>query len=242
MPVLLIYLIGAGGTGLILFMGWLWRWRHVFSVAAGTVVSAVIVAAVIALVVWPREVAQPELAAPAPVVPTLSILTWGESDGSTDVISATSPTPGHIVFAELEITAGDTALSIPALGTPSPANLLWLGVRDIGRPALTDQARRATDGTLWLPSHSAELVHDFAAEPLIFPDAGCVDVAPGARCVVTIVWEIAGHGSVSITSLALLPGNADPSASTPTATAAWPAADTAQPVCDGPIKSWCSDT
>ncbi|PKZ62836.1 hypothetical protein CYJ73_25005 [Gordonia terrae] len=242
MPVLLIYLIGAGGTGFILFIGWLWRWRRVISAAASTLVVGIIVATVVALVIWAGENAQTELASPMPAAPTLTVVTWGESDARSDVTSAATPSPSHIVFAQLEIVAGDSALSIPALGTSSPENLVWLGVRDTGRPALTDQARRTTDGTLWLPSHSAELVHDFAGEPLLFPDAGCSNVAPGARCAVTLVWEIAEHGQVPITSLALLPGDEDPSTSTPTATIAWPPGVSSQSVCDGPIRSWCTDT
>lgn len=198
------------------------------------------VAAVV--IMWPRAFPQPPLATPsAPVAPTLRILTWGEHDGDTDAISATNPTPAHIVVAQLEITAGDTALSIPALGTTTPANRLWLATRDTGRPALTIQASRTADHTLWLPSRSAKLVRDFADEPMMFPDAGCTDVAPGDRCQITVVWQIGEHGTVAITSLALLPADTDPATSTPTAALPWPAADTAQPVCDGPIKAWCNN-
>lgn len=242
MPVLLMYLVAGGGTALITALGWAWRWRRVLSAACAVIVTAPVLAAVV-VVVWPHAFPQPPLpVSEEPVTPTLNVLTWGEHDGYTDAISAANPTPAHIIVAEVEITAGDTALSIPALGTTIPANLLWLAVRDTGRSPLTDQARQTPDGTLWLPSHSAELVENFGAAPLVFPGPGCTYLASGDRCTITVVWEIAEHGNVEVTSLALLWANTDPTTAAATATTSWPAPDTAQPVCEGPIKSWCGHT
>ncbi len=236
-----MYLVAGGGIALITALGWVWRWRRLLSAARVAIVTAPVVAAVV-VVVWPHVIPQPLAVSEAPVTPTLTVLTWGERDSYTDAISAATPTPAHIIVAELEIIAGDSDLSIPALGTSTPTNLLWLAVRDTGRSPLTDQARRTPDGTLWLPSHSAELVENFGAAPLMFPDAGCTYVASGQRCTITVVWEIAEHGNVAVTSLALLPADNDPAATTPTSSTSWPVADTAQPVCDGPIRSWCGNT
>jgi hypothetical protein len=241
-PVLLMYLVAGGGIALITAVGWAWRWRRALSAACAAIVTTPVVAAVV-VVVWPHAFPQPPLGvSAAPSTPTLTVLTWGEHDSYTDALSAATPTPAHIIVAELEIIAGDTALSIPALGTSTPANLLWLAVRDTGRSPLTDQTRRTPDGTLWLPSHSAELVENFGAAPLMFPDAGCTYLASGDRCSITVVWEMAEHGNVAVTSLALLPADTDPATETATSVTLWPAPDTAQPVCDGLIKAWCGNT
>ena len=222
---LLIIGIGAGGSALIMLMGFLWRWRYLVTATA-----------IALIVVWPQPTGSATSQAP-----TLTIVTWGESDAYTDEIPGIPVAPSHIVFAQVEVTAGDTALSVPALGTPSPANLLWIEVDAAQHEPLTDQARRTDSGTLWLPSHTAELAVDFQSEPLLYPDAACSELHPHDKCTVTLVWDLTNHGSVPIYRLMLLTSPAfptDPNAALAQAT--WPHASTGVLACQSPISSWCT--
>ena len=240
----LIPLIGAGGTGLILLLGFLWRARLVL---ATTVLAALIATC---WVLYPQDSAgtrEAEAApVPTPVPPAMQVMSWGQQDGlhtddTTGVVS-----PSHVVYATVAITAGDIALSVPSIFEANPRHRVWLSVTDDGRTS--DEIRRATtaDGTplLLVPSHDDELVRYSEGQRQVLPVPGpeCTALQPGNRCEITLAWWFHGTGPVvGIHGLTLVPTTADPTAPPGDATDVrylpWPGFP-AESECTGVMKQW----
>lgn len=241
----LIPLIGAGGTGLILLLGFLWRARIVL--AAG--VLALLMVTCWAL--YPRDGVGTREAeavpAPTPVPPTMHVMSWGQQDG-LHIDDTTGDTgPGHVVYATVAITAGGTALSVPSIFESNPRHRMWLTVTDDGRTS--DEIRRtaASDGTplLLVPSHNDELVRRSEGQLQVLPIPGpeCTDLQPGNRCEITLAWWFHGTGPVAgIAGLTLASAGVDPttppSSSAEAAYLPWPGIP-AEPECTGAMKQWC---
>lgn len=189
---LAIVLVGMIGSALIMLIGFVWRWRHQLIAT-----TAIIVTAAVGVLLWPQGTRNGEEEQPA--FAHMEILSWGERDSMHLDEHTGDIGPGHIVYAVVSITAGESEISIPDINTVSPQSTVWLALTNTGRDTLGGQTLPVHSGTalIWLPSHEDKLVSEFGGEPFPIPDASCSNVQPQHSCQVTLVWYLKEHGSVS---------------------------------------------
>ncbi|MGW5289769.1 hypothetical protein [Rhodococcus pyridinivorans] len=236
----LIPIIGAGGAGLILLLGWLWRIRY-FLIAIGALVA---VAVGTGGFVWLGGVARDAAAVP-PMPPTMEVLSWGERDMHHMDDNSGEISLAHLVYATVAITAGSDPISVPDIFDPAPQHLVWLAVADDGRVSDTIRYGSTPDGEplAFVPSHDDELVREFGGPFLPIPGPQCTDLSSGQRCETTLTWWFYGTGPVArIDGITLISASVDPTRVPPDVVVGyerWPSL-AAEEKCSGVMEQWCS--
>ncbi|MFV9459210.1 hypothetical protein ACNJ7E_38040 [Rhodococcus sp. NM-2] len=235
---LVIWIVGLIGTGLIAVIGLMWRWRYVLGGAG--IVGVVLIVTTFMLPALDRD----RQVAAAPVRPHLQPLAWGQLDVQHRDDDTGQISPGHIVYATVQVTAGGEAISLPSITASNPEYVVWLTVSNIGRHS--DRLRVASDADgspiALVPSHDDELVTEFGHPALPIPGASCAALAPRRTCEVTLVWWFYAHGPVApLLGLTLAPTDSDPTATddrTDVAYAPWPKLPP-DPECRGEMAQFC---
>lgn len=241
----LIPIIGAGGAGLILLLGWLWRIRYFLIVIGALVAVAVVMGGLVWLGGAAREAAAGPSISPNAVAPTMDVLSWGERDMYHMDDDSGEISDAHLVYATVSITAGSQPISVSDIFDPAPEYLVWLAVADDGRVSDTIRYGNTSDGDplAFVPSHDDELVREFGGPPLPIPGPECTDLSPGQRCETTLAWWFYGTGSVArIDGITFVPASVDPTRAPPDVAVGyepWPAL-AAEERCSGVMEQWCS--